>query len=277
MNTLQNLHTHTKYCDGKDTVEEVILEACEKGFGAIGFSGHCYCFSEHSSESYSPFSMSLEGTNKYRKEIASLKEKYAGRIEVYCGLEVDMYSGIDLSGYDYLIGSVHYLMKDGNLIGMDRSAEEVRKIIETHFSGDGMEYAKTYYAELAKLPEYGDFDIIGHFDLLTKHKEKECFFDTNTKEYQYLAIEAAEKLAGRIPFFEVNTGAIARGYRTTPYPETFLLKELKRLGFGAVISSDCHERAKLDCEFKQAVDLLRSCGFQEKYILTEEGFKAVEL
>ena len=277
MNTLQNLHTHTQYCDGKDTVEEMIQTALEKDFGAIGFSGHSYGFTENSNKSYSPFSMTLQGTSEYRKEVKSLKEKYAGRIEVYCGLEVDMYSGIDLSGYDYLIGSVHYLMKDGNLVGMDRSEEEVRGIIERHFAGDGMEYAKCYYSELAKLPEYGKFDIIGHFDLLTKHKEKTCFFDTSAKEYQYFAIEAAEKLAGKIPFFEVNTGAITRGYRTTPYPEPFLLKELKRLGFGAIISSDCHDRTKLDYKFEQAAELLKSCGFQEKYILTEKGFKAVEL
>ena len=33
MNTLQNLHTHTTFCDGKDTVEEMINAALEKGFG----------------------------------------------------------------------------------------------------------------------------------------------------------------------------------------------------------------------------------------------------
>lgn len=51
-------------------------------------------------------------------------------------------------------------------------------------------------------------------------------------------MEAAEELAGKIPFFEVNTGAIARGYRKNPYPSDFLLQELRRLGFGAVISSE---------------------------------------
>ena len=36
----QNLHTHTTYCDGKDTPEQVVLKAIEKGFNSIGFSGH---------------------------------------------------------------------------------------------------------------------------------------------------------------------------------------------------------------------------------------------
>ena len=33
MNTLQNLHTHSTYCDGKDTVTEMIEAAISKGFG----------------------------------------------------------------------------------------------------------------------------------------------------------------------------------------------------------------------------------------------------
>ena len=76
-------------------------------------------------------------------------------------------------------------------------------------------------------------------------------------------IEAAEALAGKIPYFEVNTGAIARGYRTTPYPSLFIMKELKRLGFCTVISSDCHNSAFLDCGYDLSAVLLRECGYTE--------------
>ena len=37
---LTNYHTHTTFCDGKSTVEEIVLSALAKGFDAIGFSGH---------------------------------------------------------------------------------------------------------------------------------------------------------------------------------------------------------------------------------------------
>ena len=36
----QNLHTHSSYCDGKDTPEELVLYAINSGFSSIGFSGH---------------------------------------------------------------------------------------------------------------------------------------------------------------------------------------------------------------------------------------------
>lgn len=268
---LQNLHTHTTYCDGANTPEEMLEIAIKKGFPSLGFSGHSYMF-------YSPYSsITPEKTQPYINHINRLKDEYRDQIEIFCGLEFDMYGDVDLTQYDYILGAVHYLKIGDDYVGFDRSAEEVSRVIKTYFGGDGMSYAKAYYEALALLPEHCNADIIAHFDLVTKHSEKENFFDTESKLYRDYAISAAEALAGKIPLFEVNTGAIARGYRTTPYPDLFLLKELKRLGFGAIISSDCHNGEFLDCGFQEARELLTESGFKERYILTADGFRAVEI
>ena len=178
----------------------------------------------------------------------------------------------------YLVkGACHYLKKGDRYVAFDRSAEYVRNVIETEFSGDGMAFSNEYYAQLSTLPEYGNFDIIAHFDIHTKNIEIERFFDVESKEYLKSATDAMDALRGKIPFFEVNTGAISRGYRTSPYPSLPLLRELKARGFGAIISSDCHNANYLDCAFDMARDLLIEAGFKEKYILTKDGFKAVEL
>lgn len=267
----QNLHTHTSFSDGADTPEEIIATAIEKNFDSVGFSEHSYM-------NYSAFFLKHgDKTQDYKKEILSLKEKYKNRIKIYLGLEVDMYSGPDMTGYDYLIGSMHYFKFQNEYVGFDRSQDEVANVIDQYFGGDGMKYVKAYYEGIARLPEYGRFDIIGHFDLITKHSDNCSFFDTSSKEYIKAAVEAAEALVGKIPLFEVNTGAVSRGYRKTPYPMKSIIKELKRLGFGAVITSDCHSKANLDCNFDEASALLKECGFKEKYILTDSGFTPVSL
>ena len=271
MKNLQNLHTHCKYCDGADSTEEMVLAAIEKGFDSIGFS----C---HSPMVFSPTAgVSPTGILLYRESVALLKKKYADRIKIYCGLEVEMLSAPPMDGYDYLIGSVHYFKFGDKYVGFDRDAKTVKKVIDDHFDGDGMKYAVAYYDFLSQLPEYGNFDIIGHFDLVTKHCEKTDYFDVESKTYRDAALSAVHALKGKIPFFEVNTGAISRNYRTTPYPQKFILKELKSQGFGAIISSDCHNKNHLDCNFEQAREMLAECGFTEKYILTDSGFCAVEL
>ena len=81
MNHLQNLHIHTTYADGRDSPEEIVLKAIEKGFDSIGFSEHTYMeFSDY------PYQMTVADMPKYKNEILSLKEKYKNQIEIFCGL-----------------------------------------------------------------------------------------------------------------------------------------------------------------------------------------------
>ena len=263
----QNLHTHSAYCDGKNTPEEIIQHAISIGFDSIGFSGHSYMH-------YAPdHSMSEDGTERYRQDICALKEKYRDQIEVYCGIEFDMYSIVDLSPYDYVIGAVHYLLMDGQHIGFDRSARVVKAVIDEHFGGNGLLYAQKYYETLALLPQYGNIDIIGHFDLITKHAEKENFFDTTSKAYRTYAIDALRTLAKKVNVFEVNTGAMARGYRTTPYPEPFVMNELKALGCRVTISSDCHDMTYLNHCFDETAEYVKSFGFDAIAILKNGRFE----
>ncbi|MBE6884259.1 MAG: histidinol-phosphatase HisJ family protein [Ruminococcaceae bacterium] len=264
----QNLHTHTIHCDGIDTPEEMVLKAIELGFDTIGFSSH--------SPSPRP-SVIQTKLAPYKLEINALKEKYRDRIRILCGIEFEMYSVCDIDGYDYKIGSVHYLKLGNAFGGVDSDAKNVENIIQNYFDGDGIRYAKAYYETLTHLHEYGDFDIVGHFDLVTKHSEKHNFFDTTSLEYRNAALESLHAVAEHFSVFELNTGAISRGYRTTPYPDTFLLKEMKELGCSIIISSDCHNKNYLDCCFGDSVALLQSCGFDEVSVLTPDGFKGIKI
>ncbi len=270
MSKKQNLHIHSTYADGKDKPEEMVIEAIRRGFDSIGFSEHSYM----SFSSY-PYQMTVEDTESYKKEIRHLKSKYKDLIDIFCGMEFEMYSDVPTDGFDYLIGSVHYLDFNGSILGFDRGLDETLDYINTNFSGDGMAFAKKYFETIAHLPEKGHFDIIGHFDLITKNNEKGKFIDVSSKEYLSSGFEAIHSLKGKIPLFEVNTGAISRGYRTSPYPQMEFLKEFNRLGFGVVITSDCHDKNFIDCFYDEAEELILAAGFKTKWILTENGFKEV--
>ena len=272
MENKQNLHTHTIYADGKNTPEELVLTAIEKGFDSIGFSEHSYL-----PDPLVPEQLTIEDMVRYKAEIAQLKQKYKGQIEVFCGLEYDFYSDVPTEGLDYTIGSVHYLDFGGRKATFDWDLNGVRKFVGTFFDGNFMNFAKAYFETVARLPERGKFDIIGHFDLVAKNNEKGQFMDVTSKDYVDSGLAAIHALKGKIPFFEVNTGAISRGYRTMPYPQMTFLKEFNRLGFGAVITSDCHNKDFLDCAFDDAAALLAEAGFKTKWILTDSGFQEVAL
>ncbi len=214
---------------------------------------------------------------EYKSQLTALKQKYKGEIEVFCGVEAEILSENNLSGYDYIIGSAHYMKIGDEYVGFDRDAKTVGNIINKYFDGDGMKYAKAYYELVSQIPERINADILGHFDLISKHSETNNFFNTASKKYLSYAFDAIDALSDKVPFFEINTGAIARGYRTTPYPAIPLLKRLLEKGFLPIITSDCHNKAQLDCAFELAINILEDCGVKESYVFTGNGFKEVGL
>ncbi len=271
MNYKQNLHTHTVFCDGKDTPEEMILEGLKKGFHSIGFSIHSYV--PHSKTVVIP----LDRIESYKTEIKRLKEKYKGAIDIYLGIEYDFYSEGFEDGYEYTIGSVHYLNTKNGIQGFDNNLESTLRYIDNHFDGDALSFAKCYYETVSKLPTLRQFDIIGHFDVLTKNNELQRFLDTDSEEYLSYAKTAIASLQGKIDIFEVNTGAISRGYRTSPYPQKELLKEFLGRGFKPVITSDCHNKNFLDCSFEEAKLLLKEVGFRSQCALINGKFEEIGL
>ena len=108
---LSNLHTHTTFCDGKSTAEEMVHSAIEKGFVSLGFSGHAY----------TPFELTSCMTDEdgYVKEINRLKEVYKKDIEIYLGIEEDAFALVNRSKYEYIIGSLHFLKVNGQILPFD--------------------------------------------------------------------------------------------------------------------------------------------------------------
>ena len=272
MHYKQNLHIHTTYVDGKDKPEEMVVEAIRKGFNSIGFSEHTY--NKHSAYHHQ---MLPEDMAAYRKDVMAVKAKYEGKIDIFCGLEDEYFSEVSADGYDYLIASVHYLDVGGQVKGFDGGLESTLDYINTYFGGSGMAFARKYFETVLELPKKRRYDILGHFDLVCKNNEKGCFLDETSKEYLELGFETIRALRGKIPFFEVNTGAISRGYKTFPYPQMEFLKEFNRCGFGVVITSDCHDKAFIDCCYEDAEKMIAEAGFESKWILTDSGFKEIDL
>lgn len=248
---ISNIHTHTHFCDGKNSPEEIIAKALELGFDTIGFSGH------------SPLDnckWALKSPEEYYKEIHRLKRLYSDRITVLCGIEQDLLSPPNEFEYDYTIGSVHFVSAGGVHYGVDDSREDTLSIINSVFGGDSLKYAKNYYEAAAVCPKVTNADVIGHFDLITKFAG---VFHEDDKKYRSIALESLEEAAKYDIPFEINTGAIARGYDKI-YPAPFLLKRIKELGGRIIITTDCHNRDFLDFAYADACDLAKSCGFDSQ-------------
>ena len=260
---LTNYHTHTTFCDGKNTPEEVVLHAIDKGFSAIGFSGH-------GSAPYCIYGMA--DTDGYIAEITRLREKYKDKIQIYCGTEEDAFCPVDRTRLDYIIGSCHYFYIDGKYYPIDSNYQRFSECVEA-FGGDVLRLAETYYKFFADYIKTRKPDVVGHFDLITKFEEVDRMHFLNNERYYEIAEKYLREAAKSGVLFEINTGAMAKGIRKTPYLGERLLKVLKEEGAGVILSSDCHFIEALDFGFEEAKKLLRSVGFDGVYNLYDGEFK----
>jgi len=263
----QNLHTHTTYCDGAQTAREMIEAAIVKGCGSIGFS-------EHSNVRFveRKYSMSPDVVGEYMREIKALKEEYKGRIEVFLGIEQDYDSDPVADVFDYVIGTVHHVIKEDQYITVDCGAGTQKRIVCEYYHGDYYAFANDYYEKIAVMAKKIDADIVGHFDVMTKNNFRGSLFDETDPRYVASAINAMEEILKDCRLFEVNTGAMYRVGKPDPYPSPLLLKELRMRGGEVILTSDSHSADSLCFKFDEMCELLRSCGFRYVKRLTENGF-----
>ncbi len=253
--TLPAFHTHCTFCDGKNTAEEMVLKAIELGSTEIGFSSHSPLFDNPS------WCMTKEGTEKYKTEILRLKDKYCDKIKIYLGIEYDYYTDIDTSDFDYIIGSVHLVEKNGKFITVDNSLDDHKKGIKELYNGDRYAFVEDYYKLMGDIYNRTGCDIVGHFDVITKFQEIEEYYDTSSSRYQNAAFSALDSLKDAPVVFEANTGAISRGYRTTPYPESFIVDRIAELKKAFVITPDTHSVDTIDFAMDIAEEVLKEKGY----------------
>ena len=264
-----NFHTHTSFCDGKNTPREMVQEAIERGFTALGFSMHSFL------EKDLHIVPSRDSETAYIKEVLALKKEFADKIKIFLGLEQDLYSDAPRSDFEYLIGSVHYIKRDDDFFPVDAGKEKLLFIVDTYFGGDFCAFAEDYFSLVCEVAKKIKPDIIGHFDLIMKYCEQIDLPETD--RYIEVATEAIKRLIPLGIPFEINTGAMSRGLRTTPYPSERLLKIMQQNGAKIVFSSDCHNKDFLEYGFDAAKKMALDAGFTEHGIITENGMVYVPI
>lgn len=263
-----DLHTHTTFSDGRQTVEEMVQAAIAKNMISIGIS-------DHSFTSYDlRYCMKEDSLAAYLREIRRVGEKYRDQIEVYAGLEYDGYSELpDRSAFDYLIGDCHYVRTWDGYHSVDHAKDEQWAAIEAYFDSDPLAYARAYYETYVERTRAHRPDILGHFDVVTKHGH----VDISDPRYRAMAVEALVACLEITPILEVNTGSVIRGWSGCPFPDPFLLREALAHGGKLMFNSDSHRADTLTGWFDGAAELARSVGFTDMVVLRGGVFETVGL
>ena len=240
-----DLHNHTSLCKhAEGTVEQYVQAAIKEGIDIFGFS-------DHAPMHFDPkYRMGFEEMEGYRQTVMDAKSKYADKIELLFGYEVDYLPGrmderVLKADVDFLIGSVHFI----DSWGFDNP-----EFIGRYEHEDIDHIWQRYFDLVEEMAKSGLFDIAGHFDLI------KVFKYMPKREITQIAANALEAIREADMTLEINVA----GYRkpcAEPYPSPKLLKAAFELDIPITFGSDAHKPEQVGLFRKEAENLAKSIGY----------------
>lgn len=269
-----SVHTHSTLCDGRDALAAMAAAAQAAGVQYFGASGH-----SHTPIPADVGSVLPAEPTAYHAELLRLRDEYAGRMEVLLGIEQDSCSAQPVPDWtDYWIGSVHNLRdaETGVYYPVDGTPELLARCCVELFRGNFPALIGHYYTDVAAMAARRP-TILGHIDLITKLNAEETFFDEEDRHYRAAALSSLHAADPTVTLLEINTGAMARGYRGAPYPALFLLREWRAMGGRVILTSDAHSAGSIVFGYGEAAEVAKAAGFASSVLLTAAGLEECPL
>ncbi len=240
-----DLHNHTVLCNhAEGSVDAYVEKAIEAGINVFGFS-------DHAPMHFDPeYRMSFAQTEEYREMVMKAKARYAGRIDVLFGYEVDYLPGymddrILNADVDYLIGSVHFI---------DQWGFDNPEFIGRYEHEDIDRIWREYFQLVEAMAQSRHFDIVGHLDLIKVFKFMPNAPVGAIAEGALRAIKEADMA------IELNVA----GYRKPvgeAYPSRELLERAYELGIPITFGSDAHKPEQVGLYRDEVEAFARSVGY----------------
>lgn len=243
---MTDYHMHSVLSDGKNSYEEMILAAIEKGLDQIGFTDHV-CLK--------PVNWAITEVDLpvMCEQIEILRDRYKDRIAVKFGIEMDYFPGmedeiksiINSLPLDYVIGSVHFI-GDWNF--------DTDQSLYGKWSND--ELYRMYYELIQKAAQSGLFDIVGHLDIIKKFRVYPETDQTQLVEETLRVIKDCNLVV------EINTGGLDRPCAELT-PSASIVELCYHHHIPLTITSDAHRTDQIARHFETAIDLIRQIGVEE--------------
>ena len=246
--SMPDYHLHTTLCNhAYGTMEEYVERAIGIGLREIGFAEHMPVMPE------SHICISYNDLPFYVKRVRELQERYADRITIRLGAEMDMNLErideieriIETWNFDYVIGSIHYV--DGFPFDQDQYRDTFEKV-------DLNDLYDRFFETVIEAARTGLYDITGHVDNLKRMGYRPS--NDMTPNYE----EVAALLKEMDLTAELNTSGFDYPAGET-YPSLEFLKILNTYGVPVTIGSDSHRPEHVGRHFGRSHDVLVAAGY----------------
>lgn len=243
-------HMHTPLCQhATGEPYEYAITALKNGLTEIGFSDHA----PMPQDNFDNWRMSYHQLDSYIDSIIQVQKKVPD-LQIKIGLEIDFIPGcedwirslISRYSWDYVIGSVHYVEP-----GWDIDNPGKIHLWKKH---DINEIWIRYLELVNAAAVSGLFDFIGHYDLPKKFGHRPT---VDLSAHHKIVLLNAAKTNTAI---EINTAGL-RKTCSEVYPSADILNLALESGVKIVFGSDAHSPDEVGFHFSEALELVKSLGF----------------
>ncbi|MBF7096563.1 histidinol-phosphatase [Alkalibacter mobilis] len=272
-----NFHIHSEFCDGKNTIEDMVLAAIDHELESIGITSHAPI------EGESHWTMSVGDLDKYFEEIDRLKNKYSSSIEIYTSMEIDYFfdKGLNpsmkyyMNRLDYYIGSVHALGsgRNGKYWYLDEDPESFVSGINETFHGDARKAVEYYYDILSNMVLECNPDIVGHMDIIKKNNPGGKIFNERESWYKSAVDKFLDVVKTKDSIIEINTGGVRRFGLECFYPSHWILDMIRDKKIKVTVNGDSHDVGGVNYYYAETAEILKSKGINEISVFKDGEWK----
>lgn len=253
-------HIHSCYSsDGHSSLGDICSAAVDKGLRGIAVCDHANIrsFAKHN-----PY----ERMKNCIAELSTMKTKYAGKLEVFQGIEIGeylddvqkVYSLLALTDYDIVLSSVHYV-----------TFEEWTNVTSSRICFDDSvsnakvkAFVSAYFHDMKKMTQQADFDVLTHLTYIFRYVNGKYRRGLDPMDYLQDIRGIFEIIIHREIALEVNTSELGTAYNLL-MPTTDFIGVYRDMGGKLItLGSDAHRHERIGNEFERTKSILRELGFK---------------
>jgi len=253
--SVPDYHMHTPRCNhAVGEVVEYAEAALLLDMKEIGMSDHSPMPGEYDKD----WRMDRSELAGYLDEVAAVRDQFSGRLVVKTGLEADFHPGtesyvkemIDSHGWDYVIGSVHYIGDWAFDNPDEMSRWDACDVEDTYVD---------YFRLVAASARSGLFDIIGHPDLVKKFGHRPPLDSRKVHDAEEAMLVAVKEADVAL---EISSAGLRKPVSEI-YPHARIVARAAELGIPMSFGSDAHAPGEVGHAMDACLSMLEMCGINE--------------
>ena len=251
MNIPHDYHMHSTFSeDGASSPEEMCRQAIQLGIPEIGLSEHWDVGPYEKNPRFFQF-------EPWYVELERLRDLFAGQLTIRLGIEVaephlypqETAEVLKRIPFDYVLGSVHF-------VGPHFMFDEVYFRSQT-----ADEVYRAYFAEVEKMIQTADLDILAHFDIPVRTAKPVFGYDPTRYEEQIRRI--LRMVIDRNLALDVNTAGLRKAAQNL-MPDPLILQWYAGMGGERLtLGSDAHASSQVGLHLQTALDKIRAAGISQ--------------